>query len=67
MDATTIEFRQPVESWFDGRRAQRFELDLGGRTVEGLQLDPGRRFPDRDPSDNVWPRAATPTSTGVAR
>jgi hypothetical protein len=67
VDATTIEFRQPVESWFDGRRAQRFELDLGGRTVEGLQLDPGRRFPDRDPSDNVWPRAATPTSTGVAR
>jgi hypothetical protein len=64
---STMEIRLPVETWFDGRRSHVMEVDLGPRKIIGLQLDPGRRFPDRDPSDNVWPRPAGTTSTGVAR
>jgi hypothetical protein len=47
----------PVDVWFDGRRTFEAELDFGGRSIETITLDPGGRFPDRDPSDNVWPRA----------
>ncbi len=32
------------------------ELDFGGRAIEKITFDPFGRFPDRDPSDNVWPR-----------
>jgi len=47
----------PVEVWFDGRRSHVLSLDFGGRAVERITLDPQGRVPDRDPSDNVWPRA----------
>src|SRR4029077_2462521 len=47
----------PVDVWFNGNRTYQAVLDFGGRTITTLQLDPGCRFPDRDPSDNVWPRA----------
>ena len=29
-----------------------------GAKIEKIMLDPGQRFPDRDSSDNVWPRPA---------
>jgi hypothetical protein len=55
-DSVTARVTLPASVWFDGRRTREVVLDLGGRTVERIVLDPGRRFPDRDPSDNVWPR-----------
>jgi hypothetical protein len=46
----------PVDVWFDGRRAFDAELAFGARRIVKITLDPGRRFPDADPGDNVWPR-----------
>ena len=31
----------------------------GSRVIRKITLDPNERFPDRDASDNVWPRAQT--------
>jgi hypothetical protein len=44
--------------WFSGSRTFVANLDFGGAKIEKIVLDPGRRFPDRDFSDNVWPRPA---------
>jgi len=44
--------------WFNGSRTFQAVLDFGGRAIQSIQLDPGCRFPDRDPSDNVWPKPA---------
>jgi hypothetical protein len=49
----------PVDVWFSGSRTFVANLDFGGAKIEKITLDPGQRFPDRDFSDNVWPRAAT--------
>ena len=57
-DGTTALVTYPVDVWFGGARTFAAELDFGGRAVERVTLDPRRRFPDRDPSDNVWPRGA---------
>jgi aminopeptidase N len=57
-DATTAVVTYPVDVWFGGARTFDAALDFGGRAVERVTLDPRRRFPDRDPSDNAWPRAA---------
>jgi len=48
----------PVEVWFNGSRTFQARLDFGGRAITKITLDPGCRFPDRDPSDNVWPKPA---------
>lgn len=58
IDATTAIVTWPVEVWFDGSRTFEAVLDFGGRGVEKVTFDPFGRFPDRDPSDNVWPREA---------
>ena len=50
----------PVDVWFNGARTFQAVLDFGGRAIQSIQLDPACRFPDRDASDNVWPRAAAP-------
>ncbi|MBA3645566.1 MAG: M1 family metallopeptidase [Gemmatimonadaceae bacterium] len=47
----------PVDVWFSGKRTFDAVLDFGGRKISKITLDPGKRFPDRDPSDNEWPRA----------
>ena len=62
-DSTTAVVTWPVDIWFDGSRTFKAVLDFGGRTVEKVTLDPRCRFPDRDPSDNVWPRAANAAAT----
>jgi hypothetical protein len=49
----------PVDVWFNGSRTFQAVLDFGGRAIQSIQLDPSCRFPDRDASDNVWPRAAS--------
>ncbi len=41
--------------WFGGSRTFRADLDFGPRRIEKVTLDPYCRFPDRDPTDNVWP------------
>ena len=57
LDSASVLVTYPVEVWFGGSRSFTAVLDLGGRTVRRVTLDPGCRFPDRDPSDNVWPRS----------
>ena len=55
LDANTVLVTYPVDVWFTGRRS--FQADLNfGRAIQRITLDPFRRFPDRDPRDNVWPR-----------
>jgi hypothetical protein len=56
IDDTTALVTWPVEVWFDGRRTFEAVLDFGGRPMSGVILDPGCRFPDREPGDNIWPR-----------
>jgi hypothetical protein len=60
-DANTAIVTWPVDVWFNGSRTYNAVLDFGGRKIESITLDPGRRFPDRNPSDNVWPRTAGAT------
>ncbi len=58
VDATTAMVTWPVDVWFAGARSYDAVLDFGGRAVESVTFDPCGRFPDRDPSDNTWPRVA---------
>ncbi|MEO8139139.1 MAG: M1 family metallopeptidase [Gemmatimonadota bacterium] len=46
----------PVDVWFAGSRTFVASLNFGRRKIERITLDPGHRFPDRNASDNVWPR-----------
>ncbi len=41
---------------FAGSRTFKAELQFGARKIDKITLDPGARFPDRNPADNVWPR-----------
>jgi hypothetical protein len=56
VDDTTAIVTWPVDVWFGGSRTFEAALDFGGRTITGIVLDPGGRFPDRDASDNSWPK-----------
>jgi hypothetical protein len=56
LDETTAVVTYPVDVWFIGNRTFQATLDFGGRAVESITLDPDGRFPDKDPTDNVWPR-----------
>lgn len=46
----------PVDVWFGGSRTFDAKLQFGERAIAKVTLDPAGRFPDRDKSDNVWPR-----------
>jgi hypothetical protein len=46
----------PADVWFPGNRTFEAKLDFGPRRIERIILDPRGRFPDRDPTDNVWSR-----------
>lgn len=52
----TVTFTWPADVWFGGSRTYAAVLDVGGRRITRIILDPAGRFPDRDPSDNTWPR-----------
>jgi hypothetical protein len=54
----------PVDVWFTGSRTFDAVLDFGGRTITSIQLDPACRFPDRDASDNVWPKGTAGSCGG---
>jgi hypothetical protein len=58
VDSSTAVITVPVDVWFDGRRSHEVALDFGARKAGTITLDPCGRFPDRDASDNVWPRSA---------
>jgi aminopeptidase N len=57
----------PVDVWFDGRRTFHAELDFGPRRIVRVTLDPSRRFPDRNPGDNVWRAGAPEPGMGARR
>ncbi len=61
-DSVTAIVTWPVDVWFAGRRTYNAELNFGKRPIEHMLLDPGCRFPDRVPSDNVWPRDTVPAA-----
>jgi hypothetical protein len=46
----------PVNVWFGGSKSFAATLDFGGRGIRRITLDPFGRFPDKDASDNSWPR-----------
>ena len=58
VDDTTAIVTWPVDVWFGGKRDFVAPLTFGARKIARIVLDPGCRFPDREPSDNIWPRAA---------
>jgi hypothetical protein len=62
-DATTAIVTWPVDVWFGGSRTFQATLDFGPRPITSITFDPGCRFPDRDPGDNVWPRTAAAAGT----
>ena len=66
-DSVTAVVSWPVDVWFAGSRTFQADLDFGARTIERITLDPFGRFPDRDPGDNVWPRAAGAAPNPSAR
>ncbi|UCD24614.1 MAG: hypothetical protein JSW51_01465, partial [Gemmatimonadota bacterium] len=55
IDDNTAIVTWPVDIWFDGSRTFDAVLDFGSRSIDKISLDPGCRFPDRNPGDNVWP------------
>jgi hypothetical protein len=54
VDDKTVIVTWPVDVWFGGEKSFEAELTFGKRTISKITLDPDGRFPDRDPSDNVW-------------
>jgi len=65
VDSATAVVTWPVDVWFGGSRTFQAVLDFGPRRIERIILDPGCRFPDRDPSDNVWPRDPAAAQVGA--
>ncbi len=57
-DSTAV-VTYPVDVWFNGSKTFKATLAFGGRKIEKITLDPYGRFPDRDATDNVWPRDTT--------
>jgi hypothetical protein len=62
VDSVTAIVTWPVDVWFGGSRTFQADLDFGRRTIERIILDPACRFPDRDVTDNMWPRDTTATA-----
>ncbi len=65
-DDSTAIVTWPVDVWFGGSRTFDAQLDFGSRVIEEIVLDPFGRFPDGDPSDNVWPPRVPDTETAGA-
>jgi hypothetical protein len=63
-NATSAIVTYPVSVWWNGSRTFVANLDFGGRKIEKITFDPFGRFPDRDVTDNVWPRTAATPPTG---
>ncbi|KJV33162.1 M1 family metallopeptidase [Luteibacter yeojuensis] len=53
-DKTTRDIRIPVETW---QQHKSFDLTVpGNRKIVGAVIDPDHKVPDRDRSNNGWPR-----------
>ena len=57
LDDNTALVTWPVDVWFNGSRTFQAVMDFG-RPVTTVTFDPNCRFPDRDATDNVWPRGS---------
>ena len=64
LDANTAIVSYPVDVWFSGSRLFVANTNFGGRTISKITLDPNNRFPDKNASDNVWPRAGALKTPG---
>jgi hypothetical protein len=64
VDSATAIVTWPVDVWFAGSKTFKAELTFGARKMTKIVLDPGCRFPDRDPTDNIWPKSAAPAPQG---
>ncbi len=64
VDDRTAIVTWPVDVWFNGSRTFNAVLTTGTRPIESVTLDPACRFPDKDASDNVWPKAASSAACG---
>ncbi|QMW02733.1 M1 family metallopeptidase [Spirosoma foliorum] len=56
IDATTAEVTWPASVWFDGNRTFNAIMNFGERKIKKITFDPHGRFPDANPTDNIWPR-----------
>jgi hypothetical protein len=45
----------PAEDWFDGER-RRVVRAAALPAVKSIEIDPSRKFPDLDRSNQAWPR-----------
>jgi hypothetical protein len=66
-DSLTAIVTYPVDVWFAGSKTFDAVLDFGTRPIQRIRLDPSCRFPDRNPSDNYWPRSAAPAEPAQAQ
>jgi hypothetical protein len=66
LDERTALVTFPVDVWFSGSRTFDAVLDFG-RPITTVTFDPGCRFPDKDPSDNVWPKGTPLPPCSLAR
>jgi hypothetical protein len=58
LDDDTALVTWPVDVWFNGSRTYQAVMDFG-RPVTAVTFDPNCRFPDRDATDNVWPKGSS--------
>jgi hypothetical protein len=56
IDAHTERITYPVSIWFDGGRTVDVVLPVDPTGIAKITLDPNGRFPDKDLTDNEWPR-----------
>ncbi len=63
LDSASALVTFPVDVWFNGSKTFKAALNFGGRKIEKITLDPYGRFPDKDVTDNVWPRQPKPPVT----
>ena len=54
IDDKTALVTYPVDVWLNGNRTFDANLDFGKRKIEKITFDPAKRFPDKNPKDNVW-------------
>jgi len=56
IDENTAIVTWPASVWFNGDRTFKANMSFGGRKISKITLDPNKRFPDKDYTDNVWPK-----------
>lgn len=64
VDDLTAIVTWPADVWFAGSRTFQAVLDFGPRPIAEVIFDPRCRFPDANPSDNMWPRAPMAAPAG---